>query len=193
MTMMNHSISIDAKQLTGWRAFAATFVGAALTVACAKLAFYLPGNPVPVTMQVFAVILCGMVLGSRLGALAQLSYFAAGLAGAPVFASGKFGIAALLSPTGGYIIGFVAAAYVVGLLTERLQRPAPLLCGLAGLIGVFVIYTFGAGGLAVWLSVVGGKSPGMSGWMLGAAPFLALDAAKVGLATITASAARRIH
>jgi len=189
--MMNQTISISATRLTGWRALAAALVGTALTAACAKIAFYLPGNPVPVTMQVLAVVLCGMVLGSRLGALAQLQYVAAGLAGAPVFASGKFGLAALLSPTGGYIIGFVAAAYVVGLLTEKLQRPTFLLCALAGLIGVFVVYTFGAGGLAVWISIVGGKSPGLSGWILGAAPFVALDAAKVGIATAATSALRR--
>lgn len=80
-----------------------------------KLAF----TPVPVTGQTLAVIVIGAVLGSRRGALAIIAYLSAGIAGLPVFATWGSGPAYLLGPTGGYLIGFVASAYISGLFVER--------------------------------------------------------------------------
>jgi biotin transporter BioY len=74
---------------------------------------------VPVSSQTFGALLIGALLGSRRGLLAQLTYLGEGLAGLPVFAGGKFGAAHLLGPTGGYLIGFAVASFVVGLLAER--------------------------------------------------------------------------
>ncbi|MCL5103394.1 MAG: biotin transporter BioY [Armatimonadetes bacterium] len=171
---------IRPRGLTGRGALAATLIGAAFTAVCAQIAFYLPGNPVPVTMQVFAVVLCGMALGSRLAAVSQLEYLAAGMLGAPVFAGFKSGLMAIAGPTLGYLIGFVAAAYVVGLFIEMTRRSLAS-AFIAGMIGVGVIYTFGAAWLAIW-----GHSmfPGWISWMVGAAPFAGLDAAKVALAAM---------
>lgn len=160
---------IRRRQLTGYRAVLATLAGALLTAACAKLAYFLPGNPVPITMQVFAVLLCGMVLGSRLGAIAQLQYVVIGLLGAPVFAI-VGGPAALFGPTGGYLIGFVIGAFVTGAVVERLQSRSFASYWLAGLLGVALVTIYGAGrlytlGLAEYAPV-----------------FLLADAAKAALA-----------
>lgn len=160
---------IRQRPLTGYRALVATLIGAALTAACAKLAFFLPGNVVPVTMQVFAVLLCGMVLGSRLGAIAQMQYVMIGLMGAPVF-SFTAGPVALYGPTGGYLIGFILAAYVTGLIVERLQSNTFAAYWLAGLFGVGAVYTCGV----AWLCVLGIPKLALA--------FLGLDAAKAALA-----------
>jgi len=175
---------IRHRQLTRREACIATFAGAALTALCSRLAFHLPGNPVPVTMQTFAVILCGLVLGSRLGAVAQLQYIAMGLLGAPVFAGiPKAGPAVLLGPTGGYLIGFVAAAYLTGLLAER-SRPTTASAMTAGLAGVAAIYSVGAPWMAIWCGLGSSKWAGLA---LGIAPFAAADAAKVACAAVLAT------
>jgi len=160
------------------RLVALSLLGAAFTAICAQVAFYLPGNPVPVTMQVFAVLCCGLMLGSKLGALAQIEYLIAGMLGAPVFAGFKGGLAYIAGPTGGYLVGFVFAAFVVGLFVERVGRELMLSRLLAALIGVFVVYMFGRAWLAVWLNDLSG----LKSWILGVAPFVGLDIAKAVLA-----------
>jgi biotin transport system substrate-specific component len=113
----------------------------------AQVAF---GWPVPLTGQTFAVLMTGALLGSRRASLAVLAYICEGLAGLPVFAQFKWGFAALLGPTGGYIIGFLAAAFVVGFLAERGwdKKIGTALAAMAA--GNVVLYTFGL----VWLAFV---------------------------------------
>lgn len=95
-------------------------VGASIFIALmAQLTLYLPFSPVPVTGQTLAVLLVGALLGRKRGALAVLAYLTEGLSGMPVFAGGRAGAAALIGPTGGYLAGFVAAAFIVGWLAER--------------------------------------------------------------------------
>ena len=172
---MQVSARIRPSRLTGRRAVAASCAGAALTAVCAQIGFHLPGNPVPVTLQVFAVVMCGMALGGRLGAISQIEYLLAGAAGAPVFAGFKGGLVVLAGPTGGYLVGFVAAAFVVGELVEGLPRRSVAGLCLAGLAGVAVIYIFGRAWFAIWL----GDLTGLGSWALGVAPFIGLDAVKV--------------
>jgi biotin transport system substrate-specific component len=76
----------------------------------------IPHQPVPYTFQTLAVILAGGLLGSRNGFLSMVLYLALGLAGMPVFAGGGFGLAKLIGPTGGYLLSFPVAAYLVGSL-----------------------------------------------------------------------------
>src|SRR5438552_12874537 len=90
--------------------------GSALIALCAKIRI---GGPVPFTMQSWAVILLGAVLGSRRGALAAIAYLMEGMLGLPVFAGPTAGPAYLLGLTGGFLVGFVPAAFVVGWLAER--------------------------------------------------------------------------
>ena len=177
---------IFAQRLSGRRALAASFVGAAFTAVCGQVAFHLPGNPVPITLQVFAVVCCGLMLGSRYGALSQLEYLVAGVAGAPVFSRFGFGPAWLIGPTGGYLVAFVAAAFVIGLIAERdVRLTFPTAC-IAGLAGMVTIHTIGS----AWLGVYLGDALGWSKWMLGVLPFVGVDAVKVVVAALACSSRR---
>lgn len=120
---------------------------AALTAFGGIYSFPLPFSPVPITLQTAVTFLAGLILGARLGALSQIVYIALGCAGLPVFSNGQAGIGVLLGPTGGYLLGFIAAAYLVGRLTANNEY-----CSLAKLVAVFilaaaVIYVLGVGRL----------------------------------------------
>lgn len=94
-------------------------IGASIFIALsAQIAFNVPFSPVPITGQTLAVILTGSILGSRRGSLAVIAYLLEGISGLPVFAQAQFGLIHLLGPTGGYLLGFVPAAFICGLLAE---------------------------------------------------------------------------
>jgi biotin transport system substrate-specific component len=122
---------------------------AALTALCAQISFYLPGNPVPVTGQTFAVLLSGAALGANRGAAAMLLYILAGMIGMPVFADGAHGIDIVTGATGGYLIGFLAAGWVVGRLAEARFDRQPVTALPLFLIGSAIIYAIGVPWLAV--------------------------------------------
>ncbi len=102
----------------------------------------IPLPPVPITLQIFFVILAGMLLGMRGGFLSSALYMALGLAGLPIFTAGG-GLASVLSPAFGYIIGFPFGAALTGFLTERFKKPAFWKYLLAGGAGTLLIYVFG--------------------------------------------------
>ncbi|HEY0867267.1 MAG TPA: biotin transporter BioY [Fimbriimonas sp.] len=144
-------------------------IGAAATAAAAQI--QIPWQPVPFTMQTLAVALCGLALGSRRGALAQLACLGGGAAGLPVFAEGRSGLATLAGPTGGFLIAFVASAWLLGRLSDiRLDRRPFFLA--AGLV-LSNLAVFGLGWL--WLSRHLGSGPA---FQLGVAPFVASELLK---------------
>lgn len=152
---------------------AALVAGFSLLIAVsAQVAIPLPFTPVPVTLQTFAVLLTGCFLGRGRGALAVIAYIAEGSFGLPFFSGGTAGIAHLLGPTGGYLVGCVASAFVAGLLSERKSemRPASLLFTL--LTADLVVYIPGL----AWLSVFTGLSKAVA---LGFVPFMIGDALKI--------------
>ena len=157
-----------------------------LTMAGARVAIPLPGTPVPATLQTLAVLFAGLVLGSRLGALSQAAYLAIGLAGLPVFALPGAGPAYLLGPTGGYLLGFVAAAWVVGALAGPgtgagfARRLGAVMAGTA---------TLHAAGI-LWLALM--FSSPFDAFRAGSLPFLVFDLAKGILACAAAGACVRI-
>jgi len=163
--------------------------GSLFVAALAQLS--IPLQPVPVTGQTFAVLLVGMVLGSRRGALALAAYLAEGLAGLPVFAEARSGLGTVLGPTGGYLVGFIAAAWLVGLLAERGFDRRLIKTFSAMVAGNMVIYVFGL----AWLSTfpfVGGLL-GESGLLtLGMMPFLIGDGIKAALAALLLPSAWRL-
>lgn len=122
--------------------FAALF--ASLTAVGAYMKIPLPLTPVPVTMQVFFVLLAGCMLGSRWGTISMIVYLLLGIVGFPVFAGGASGLGVLFGPTGGYLIGFIFAAFVTGKLSETLSQRSALKNVLCMIIGLFIIYVFGA-------------------------------------------------
>lgn len=155
---------------------AAILGGTLLIALSAQIAVYLPFSPVPVTGQTLAVLLIGVLLGSRRGALCLLAYLAEGAAGLPVFANGHSGAVYMAGPTSGYLIGFVAAAYLTGWLAERGWDRRPVTALLAMLIGNVAIYAFGLIGLVFFVGISNVLDVGL-------APFLPGDLVKLGLAT----------
>ena len=161
------------------RAVTATLVVgfALLTALAAQVSIPLGFTPVPITGQTFAVLLTGAVLGSRAGATSQLLYVGLGAVGLPFYADGAGGWEAATGATAGYLVGFVAAAYLIGLLAERKQdREFATSIG-AFLTGNLVIYLFGV----AWLmrTFEWGVAEAVE---KGVAPFLIGDTIKIALA-----------
>lgn len=158
---------------------------ATLTALGAQCRISLPFTPVPMTLQVFFVLLSGVALGSRLGAASQVQYLAMGAAGLPVFAGGAHGVVAFAGPTAGYLFGFVAAAGLVGWFTERLQRVSLIGLLLAMVAGVAAVYAPGVLWLSVWLHAARHAPWGSAlhqAVLLGVVPFLGVDLMKATLA-----------
>lgn len=156
----------------------ALVAGASLFIALmAQLTIYLPFSPVPVTGQTLAVLLIGALLGSSRGSMAVLAYMTEGVAGMPVFAGGLAGPAVLAGPTGGYLAGFVVAAYAVGWLAERGWDRNTLSTVAAMLVGNIAIYLSGL----VWLAqFIGGQNALAAGLY----PFIPGDIAKLIFAAL---------
>ena len=112
---------------------------------CVSSYITIPIGPVPVTLQVLFVLLAGAVLGAELGAFSVLLWIMIGVVGMPVFAGGKAGPLVLLGPTGGYLLGFVICAYIVGRLFSRAPESRIAACGamLAGLTIAYIVGLFG--------------------------------------------------
>ena len=158
------------------RACALVVAFSLLTALAAQVVVPLPFTPVPITMQTFAVLLTGALLGARLGALTMIVYLFEGAAGLPFFSAGRGGVAHLLfAPTAGYLLAYPAAAFVTGWLAERGwdRRFATAAAALA--LGSVVIL---AGG---WAGLLRFASP-THAFGLGVAPFLLGDAVKLLLA-----------
>jgi biotin transporter BioY len=145
----------------------ALIVGGSLFIAlCAQ--FTIRIGPVPITGQTLAVLLTGMLLGSRRGSLSVLAYLAEGIAGLPVFApGGPMGIARLLGPTGGYLAGFVAAAYVTGLLAERGWDRKMATTLSAMLLGNTALYVLGLPWLCLFVGLENALSSGLYPFIIG--------------------------
>ena len=145
--------------------------GAALVGIAAQLSVQVPGTPVPVTGQTLAVLLVGSALGAQLGAISLLIYLLAGGFGVPWFTHGGSGWGA---PTIGYVVGFVAAAALVGWWASRGGDRSPLRALAAMVAGSLVIYAVGVPWLAHALHTSVAHA-----WAIGARPFLVGDALKV--------------
>ena len=148
--------------------------GSLLVGLSAQIRFYLPFSPVPVTAQTFMVLMLGALLGSRRGSLTMLAYIAEGAIGLPVFAGG-IGLQALLGPTGGYLAGFVAAAYLVGWLAEHGWDRRVFTTITAMIAGDTVLLIFGFAWLAVLTDI---KTALMTGLIV----FIPGDLLKVAIA-----------
>jgi biotin transport system substrate-specific component len=101
-----------------------TALMAAVTAVAAQIAIPLPFSPVPFTLQVLVVILSGLLLGPRHGALAQVVYVLVGAVGVPVFAQFSGGLGVVLGPTGGYILSYPLSAAIAGLATHAAANAA---------------------------------------------------------------------
>ena len=121
------------------------FAFAGLTGIGAQAKLYLPFTPVPITGQVLFVLLSGALLGRNWGALSMALYAALGAVGVPWFAGGRAGVDVLLGATGGYILGFVAAAYLIGYFTDTYVSSRGIAPQLSLMFaGIGVVYALGA-------------------------------------------------
>jgi biotin transport system substrate-specific component len=148
--------------------------GSLILCLSAQVKVYLPISPVPITGQTFAVLMLAALLGSRRGVLAMIAYLIEGALGLPVFAGG-IGLAVLIGPTGGYLMGFAAAAYVVGRLAEMGWDRRVSTTILAMLAGEIVLYTFGV----CWLAIMTNIRMALT---VGLYPFIVGDILKIALA-----------
>ena len=162
------------------RDISAIAMGAALIAVCSWISVPMT---IPFTMQTFAVCLVTALFGLRRGMWTVACYILLGAAGVPVFSGFKGGIGALLGTTGGYIVGFLFTALIVGLAVDRLGRGLPVLIASMAL-GILVCYAFGT----AWFMVVYARKTGPIG--LGTAlgwcvfPYLLPDAVKIALASV---------
>ncbi|MEL6958503.1 MAG: biotin transporter BioY [Pseudomonadota bacterium] len=156
--------------------------------------------PVPVTLQMLVVMVIGAAYGPKLGAATVASYVALGLQGVPVFAGAVAGPAYVLGATGGYLLGFVLAAYVVGTLASAGWDRSPLRMALAMAAGIVCVYVpgviwlsagaalLGTAGTAMVSGFVGGDAFAGYGWAnwyaYGVKTFIWVDALKLVVAVI---------
>jgi biotin transport system substrate-specific component len=165
------------------RAVILAFAGSALLALSAKIQVPLP--PVPMTMQTLVVLLIGATYGWRLGGATVALYLAEGMLGLPVFANTPPAVASpayLLGPTGGYLVGYLAAAVAMGALAERgwdrsLWRVVVMMS-----VGHVVIFAFGL----AWLAHLVGPA---KAWAVGVAPFVIGTVLKTALAAALMKAA----
>jgi len=137
-------LSEYAKQIT-------IVIGASLFVAlCARVTIPIPGNPVPLTLQNFGVLMVGLLLGPRRAFAAMILYLAEGAAGLPVFnPAGLGGVAQLFGPTGGYLMSYPFVASLAGFVFER-GRKTFARAAIAGLLAEVLLFAIGLTWLAIW-------------------------------------------
>lgn len=168
---------------------ATVVLGTLLITICAKI--NVPVWPVPVTMQGFAIAALAAAFGMRIGVATVGLYLLEGAFGLPVFATGG-GLAYLVGPTGGFLLGFLALAAIVGFAADRGASGKPLALFSAMVVGDAVMFVLGF----AWLAVMAGQA----GWIdqanvLGSAfakavqPFIVWDVLKMALAALTVTGA----
>lgn len=159
------------------------FLVACFTGIMAQVVIPLPWTPVPITLQTFAVLMAGIFLGRYWGGISMLIYLAIGLLGIPWFAGASGGIEALLSASGGYLLGFILAALFLGYFVDRYVQSRKFLpmLGLMLFANFVLLYTPGLIQLGIWTQSATGVAPGI--WellLMGAIPFIAGDLLKIG-------------
>lgn len=150
----------------------------AVTCVLGPLSIPLPFSPVPISLTNFAIFLAIFVLGMENGTISFIIYLLLGAVGVPVFSSFRGGLQVLAGPTGGYLIGFIFLALIMGFALDHFDRKlVPTIIGM--IIGMVVCYAFGT----VWLAKLLSLSF-KEGLMMGVIPYLAGDVAKIIIAAI---------
>ncbi len=169
------------------RNFVMVALFAALIAALGLVPQIMLASGVPVTAQSLGIMLAGTALGARKGGLAVLLFCGLALAGLPLLSGGRTGLVALTSPTVGFFVGFPVAAFVTGLIVERVRGlPLALVASVAAVIGgIVVLYGFGVVGMAWKL----GKTLPEATLLL--VPYLLGDALKAGVAGMVTAAVYR--
>lgn len=154
-------------------------LGAALIAACAWITIPLT---VPITLQTMGVCLIAALFGTKRGTISTLIYIVLGAIGVPVFSGFKAGIGVLLGSTGGYIVGFIFTALIVGLVSDKTNNIFALIGSM--IAGILVCYAFGTAWFAVVYAKTSAPAPLLTilGWCV--FPFLLPDAVKIIIAGV---------
>ncbi len=174
----------ETVQERSWLKEAAVILGASLIIALfAPAAIHLPFTVVPIGTQAHVILMLACFLGSKRASLAVLAFLGQGAMGLPVFAGGAGGILALAGPRGGYLLGYLVAAFVTGLIMENTSKRTATKAFIAMGLGNLVIYCFGL----PWLSCfIGWQNVFLHGML----PFLFGDLIKLVVATKSLKALR---
>jgi biotin transport system substrate-specific component len=162
-------------------------LSAALIAICAWISIPLPN--VSITLQTMGVVLIASLFGAKRGTIATIIYILLGAIGLPVFSNFKGGLGVLAGSTGGYIIGFIFTAIIVGIVSDKTNKVWALVVSMV--VGILVCYAFGT----AWFAYVYAKSSGalplvtILGWCV--FPFLLPDAVKIVIATILTKQLRK--
>lgn len=122
-----------------------------ILIACSYLSITLPFSPIPITGQTFGILLVAMALGRVRGMAVVMAYLLEGAMGLPVFAGGTAGIAKFVGPTGGYLVGFAASAYLVGYLADKGWDKSFGKTTLAMILGTALIFITGLTQLSLFV------------------------------------------
>lgn len=136
-----------------------------------QLAIRLPFTPIPIVTQAQAALLLGFLLGPHRAAAAVFAFLIQGAMGFPVFANGGAGVMTLIGPRGGYLIGYMIGAFIVGKIWERVRERTPLRAFLTLCLGNSILYLLGAAYLSTFVGI-------QKAIWLGIAPFILVDVIK---------------
>lgn len=156
---------------------------AAFTAVCSQIAIPLPFTPVPINLATLSVFLSGIFLGAKYGTLSQIVYLLLGLVGLPVFSHFSSGPAIVFGPTGGYLIGYALAAFLIGLLTQKHRKFCTAFFPLVLILSFGLLLCYIAGTLWFMYLTKTNLLPALSLCVL---PFLPGDALKIIAATLLA-------
>ncbi len=158
-----------------------TALCAALTAVCSQIIIPLPFTPIPFSLGVMAVMLCGGILPPTQALFSQLVYLLMGVVGIPVFSGFSAGPAKLFGPTGGFLIAYPVMAVVIALVIHTKKSPGFLFCVLSMSAGLLICYVMGSG----WLMLSTGVTVGQA-LSSAVVPFVLPDLVKAGLAAVLA-------
>ena len=173
-TLISNIVKIEAKEKETFKNILLVLGGVAFLSIMSQVLIPLPYTPVPISLGTFGVTLMALLYGRKLGTATILSYVAAGSLGAPIFAGGKAG--SLFSPTGGYILGYIAATIILGYLADRGVTKSYVKTILSLILSSAIILTLGSLVLSLFV-------PGKNAFMIGVLPFLPGD--KLNSTTVT--------
>jgi biotin transport system substrate-specific component len=174
--LLTNNIKTLSREQTIVSTLIISFISSILLALLARLSFPVPFSPVPITGQTFGVLMLGGLLGSRLSTYSVILYIFEGIIGLPVFAGGSVGLFYLLGPTGGYLIGFIPAAFMVGYLSEKGWNQKLFLTLLSMTIGTIIIFIFGVSWLSISTGIITAITIGFIPYTFGAVIKIALAA-----------------
>ena len=188
--MENETAKAKSKKRKKSKTLDMAYIGifAAIIAVCSWISVPLT---IPVTLQTMAVCLTAGLLGTKRGVLTVVVYLLIGFVGVPVFSNFSAGVGQLMGPTGGYLIGFIFTALIIGLSTELLGNKI-WVCAVSMIVGIAVLYAFGT----AWFIIVYNRGNADTVTLSGAlsmcvVPFIIPDLIKIALATFFCTALRK--